>query len=92
MAQPTYPDERLKRIIYPRPHRQHERTPGRQFTKCKQLLLAPDLAMIPLRSLLHLLLVLCHLLGVGEGDTVDPLEGILGGQAFEVGRGVLSVS
>jgi hypothetical protein len=36
----------------------------------KQFLLTTDLSVITLGSLLHVFLVLCHLLRVGEGDTV----------------------
>jgi hypothetical protein len=40
--------------------------------------------MIPLRSFLEHLLVLCHLFRVGEGNSVDTLEGIIFGVAQEV--------
>lgn len=88
----THPDEGLEDIIYPCAHRQHECTPRGQLAEGEQLLLTPNFPVIPLGRFFHVLLVLCHLLRVGKGDSVDPLESVVFGIAKEVGRGVLAIS
>lgn len=54
-----------------------------------QVLVLPYLPMVTFRSLLQELLVFCELLGIGEGDAVYPLEGIVTRVAEPVGCGML---
>jgi len=55
----------------------------------EQLLLATDLAVIPLGRLLLQLLPLLELLGIGERDAVDTLQSLSVGLALPVRGGVL---
>ena len=64
------------------------RTRG-QLVEEEKLLLLSDLAMVALGSLLQELLVLSHLLGVGERNTIDTLERVVLGITQEVGSRVL---
>lgn len=57
---------------------------GRHLVEEEELLLLSNLAVVALGGLLEHLLVLVHLLLVGEGDAVDALEGVVLGIAEEV--------
>ena len=48
-----------------------------------------EFSVIALSGLFHKLLVLVHLLLIRKRDTVDTLQGIVGGVSEEVTRGVL---
>ncbi len=76
----TYPHEFNESIIYPCPTRKEEAASGTKVVEEEQLLLSTDLSVIPFRSLR----VLCQLLLVGEGDTVDSLERVVVRVAEEV--------
>jgi hypothetical protein len=52
----------------------------------KELLVDADPAVVALLGLLEPVLVLGHLLGVGERDAVDALERVVLGVAHKVGR------
>ena len=54
-----------------------------------QVLVPPYLPMVTFGSLLEELLVFCKLLGIGEGDTVYPLEGVVIRVAEPIGCGML---
>jgi hypothetical protein len=54
-----------------------------------QVLVLPYLPVVTFRSLLEELLVFCELLGIGEGDAVYPLEGIVIRVAEPIGCGML---
>ena len=58
-----------------------ETTSRRDLIEEPQVLLLPYLPVVTLRSFLEELLVFCELLGIGEGDTVYPLEGVVIGVA-----------
>jgi hypothetical protein len=65
----------------------------------EQLLLFPNLPVIPLLGLFHKLLVFSHQLAIGETDPVDSLQGIVllvgqevRGRVFGDGQGLDSTS
>lgn len=55
----------------------------------EEVLMHPDLAVVPLGGLLLEQLPLLHQLVVGEGDAVDPLQGLGLAVALPVGGAVL---
>ena len=84
----AYSDELHQRVVDPHTHRQEERAPRAQLVEHEQLLLFPDLPVIPLFGLFHKLLVLGHQFRIGETDPVDTLQGVVLRVGQEVGRRV----
>ena len=82
-------DEVHKGIVDACTVRKEKARTGRELVEEEKLLLLSDLAMVTLRSLFEDLLVLSHLLGVRERDTVDSLERIILGVSQEIRGGVL---
>ena len=66
-----------------------ESTARRERVPEVQVLPCADAPVVPLLSLLLQVDVLVELLLAGEGDPVDPLQGVVFGFAQPVGRGVV---
>lgn len=66
-----------------------ETTSRRNLIEEPQVLLLSNLPVVTLRSFLEELLVFCELLGIGEGDAVYPLKGVVIGVAEPVRCGML---
>lgn len=84
----THSDKLHQRVVNPHPHGQKERAPRAQFVEHEQLLLFPDLPVIPLFGLFHKLLVLGHQFRIGETDPVDTLQRVILRVGQEVRRRV----
>lgn len=78
-------DEPQNSVVYPHPHGQEKRASWTQIAKHPQLLVLADPPVISLGRLLEVLLVLRHLLRIGERHAVDPLECVVFRVAEEVG-------
>lgn len=82
-------DEVHKGVVDTGSVREEEARTGGEIVEEEQLLLLSNLAMVTLGGLLQELLVLSHLLGVGEGDTIDTLKRVVLGITQEVRSRVL---
>lgn len=85
----THSHELDQGVVDARAMRQPECGSGRQVVEEEQLLVLADAAVVSLRRLLEELFVFLHLVRVGEGDTVQALEGSVVLVAEEVRRRVL---
>lgn len=82
-------DEVHKGVVDTSSVREEEARTGREIVEEEQFLLLSNLAMVTLGGFFQELLVLSHLLGVRERDTIDTLERVVLGITQEVRSRVL---